>query len=403
MYRYELERGSKKHLCPQCGKKTFVRVVDTATGSYLLETVGRCDRESRCGYQYTWKEYLTDHADVYTSRKSSGNVRKIKATGSNSLNAVGPQMAMSKNGPYDLLCKWPSHRTPDYLSMSHLVNTLDHYNENTLVQFLFRLFPDDRDAISHAVSDYKIGTFEGWTSFPVISTQGRFCKAKLMKFDPISGKRFKDANGKSVISSLQSKLKKAGKLNEDFEADKEVFFGEHLLAKYPDQPIAIVESEKTAILASICKGAFPVDMAWLATGSKQWLKPHRIAKLGRTRTIILYPDADGFELWKRIASEASRLGSNVQVSSLIERLALSGQKANQADLADYLIAEQQKRNDPVRRERFRRIIENQVVWLMNDQGKTEVQAEMEIISSGFYTRAVKRAVDGDLGLTLAPA
>ncbi len=153
-----------------------------------------------------------------------------------------------------------------------------------------------------------------------------------IRFNQATGKRLK---GDYDTSSLPTKLK----LKEDFNY-KQIFFGEHLLPKYPNKPVAIVEAEKTAIIASLC---FP-EMIWLDSNSKTWLNPERIKQLGE-RKIILYPDADGFETWRGIAQNAQRKGLNMKVSNLIENRATDEQKANGYDLPDYLIGEQNEINE----------------------------------------------------------
>jgi len=179
---------------------------------------------------------------------------------------------------------------------------------------------------------YFVGTYEDYTCFPSIDRMNRVCRAKLIRFNPTTGKRLK---GKYDTSSLPAKLK----LKEDFNC-KQIFFGEHLLPKYLNKPVAIVEAEKTAIIASLY---FP-DFVWLGSNSKTWLKAERLQRL-ENRQIILYPDADGFDLWQAVAIEAQRQGLNVKVSSLIEDFATDEQKQNQYDLADYLINQQAEINE----------------------------------------------------------
>ena len=43
-FKYSLDKSSKKHICPNCNKKTFVLYIDTVTGEYLPTDFGRCDR-----------------------------------------------------------------------------------------------------------------------------------------------------------------------------------------------------------------------------------------------------------------------------------------------------------------------------------------------------------------------
>ena len=58
-------------------------------------------------------------------------------------------------------------------------------------------------------------------------------------------------------------MKKAGVLQESWTLTQ-CLFGEHLLKQYPKKVVALVESEKTAV---ICAGLMP-RFLWLATGGK---------------------------------------------------------------------------------------------------------------------------------------
>jgi len=81
----------------------------------------------------------------------------------------------------------------------------------------------------------------------------------------------------------------------------------------------------------------------LAAGSKQGLNVERLKRFG-SHKILLYPDADGFTLWQKIAVDARKQGLTVEVSDLIETRATVEQKENGYDLADYLIEQQRQIN-----------------------------------------------------------
>jgi transcription elongation factor Elf1 len=313
----EKYRGTKsRHTCPTCNSRNcFVRYVDE-NGEYLSDDCGRCNRESKCGFHKKPKEFFADNPQIGSKFQPAAK-RKTNTYQYTNLDAQ--------------ICASIKTKSFDYIPLEKFKLTLGSYDQNTFVQFLLHLFPDCGEEIQDVLKMYFVGTYEDYTCLPQLDRQMRICKAKLIKFNPETGRRLK---GKFDTSSLKTKLK----LKEDFNY-KQIFFGEHLLSRDINKLVAIVEAEKSAIIASLC---FP-EFVWLAIGSKQSLKVEKIKRLDN-RQILLYPDADGFELWQTIATDARRQGLAVKVSSLIENHATAEQKANGYDLADYLISQQAEIN-----------------------------------------------------------
>ena len=321
MIQLEKYRGTKsRHTCPACNNKNqFTRFVDDA-GNYIGDDVGICNRASKCGYRYTAKQFFADNPTVSNSKP------KARRTGRFDVNASQPATASNVQ---------LERKSFDVIAFESFKTTLGSYDQNNFVQFLFNLFPNALEEIQDILKMYFVGSvadYRGnYTCFPSVDAQNRICRAKLIRFSADTGKRLK---GQFDTSSLPAKLK----LKEDFQY-KQIFFGEHLLSKFPDKAIAVVEAEKTAIIASIC---FP-EFVWLGCNSKSWLKVERLKRLGN-RQIILYPDADGYALWQGIAQDAARQGLNVKVSNLIETRATDEQRAGGYDLADYLTRQQSEIN-----------------------------------------------------------
>lgn len=325
MIELEKYRGTKsRHICPGCGSKgVFARYIDN-NGEYLSDDVGRCNRESKCGYHKKPKEHFIDRSKCSTFK----SIERVVHTEHNRTGGTGWNTWNTWN-------RLEHQETPqehfDTIPFESFKDTLEGYDKNSFVIFLNNLLPDSIEKIQNVLKMYFVGTFEDYTCFPSIDRSNKICRAKLIRFNPATGRRLK---GGFDTSSLPAKLKL-----KDFNY-KQIFFGEHLLSKYPDKPVAIVESEKSAIIASIC---FP-EFIWLGCNSKQWLKAERLLHLGK-RKIILYPDADGFAQWQKVAQEARSNGLLVRVSTLIENYATNEQKENGYDLADYLITEQQRINE----------------------------------------------------------
>lgn len=130
-------------------------------------------------------------------------------------------------------------------------------------------------------------------------------------------------------------MKKRGQLPEDYNL-VQCLFGEHLIKMYPDKTVALVESEKSALIAS---GVYP-EYIWLATGGKSQLSIDKL-KVLKGRTVVMFPDVDGFDYWQGKAKELQSIGCKVVVSDVLEKNASDEDRANKIDIADWLVRQLQ--------------------------------------------------------------
>jgi hypothetical protein len=115
----------------------------------------------------------------------------------------------------------------------------------------------------------------------------------------------------------------------DFQLSQ-CLFGEHLL-KGNYKTVAIVESEKTAIIA----GCYLPDFIWLACGGCGNLSVKLCESL-IGRNVVLFPDAGKYKEWSEKAKALSSI-CTVSVSSLIEKEASEAERKVGFDLGDYLV------------------------------------------------------------------
>lgn len=120
--------------------------------------------------------------------------------------------------------------------------------------------------------------------------------------------------------------------------DYTVSFGEHLLHSDDiGKAVALVESEKTALLGSL---VFP-DYVWVAVGGKANFKPERMVALCN-RTVIIFPDVDAFDDWKEKARKLF-LPKRVIVCDLLERLSSAAEREAKVDVGDWFVADLMER------------------------------------------------------------
>lgn len=120
-----------------------------------------------------------------------------------------------------------------------------------------------------------------------------------------------------------------GTTQDDVEFDNKSLFGEHLLARYPQLPVALVESPKNALLGA---AAIPKYL-WIAAGNKNSLQSDILAPL-RGRNVLVLPDRDAIGEWTERLDTMQSL-ANFRVSDFAARMAPEG--AAKYDVADYII------------------------------------------------------------------
>jgi hypothetical protein len=335
-YRYTLDKSSKKFICPACHKNRFVRYIDTYTNEYLPEQYGRCDREADCRY------HLNPYSDGYAkliNEKENG-----KPTNSNY-----QSKSFSYSKPETKLETGITYFDPDTFK-----ETLKGYDNNVFIQNLLcnTPYPFDVSDIEKVISMYGLGTItEGYmagaVTFPFIDKNGNVRTIQVKQFDKENhtiNTNFLHAiiekdyirNKKELPEWLRLYLKNEKKVT--------CLFGEHLLSKYPNNPIALVEAPKTAIYCTLYFG-FPEnenDLLWLAVYNKSSFSFDKIISL-KGRFVYVFPDLskDGntFKEWEKKANEFEQRLNDTQfeVFYLLERIASETDKIKGYDIADFLI------------------------------------------------------------------
>lgn len=292
-YRYTLDKGSKKFRCPSCRKKRFVKYLDRKEDTYLPEKYGRCDREHNCGY------FFSPYEDDSIMGNSQDDWRESTVNDTQS----------------------KQEESPDFIPYEIFNRSRAKYESNQFIQYLLTLF--DESTVSELIQKYHLGTSKHWkgsTVFWQIDQQGNIRTGKVMLYDS-DGHRVKQPfNHIHWVHSI---------MFDDFNLDQ-CLFGEHLITD-EDDPVAIVESEKTAIIASVY---FP-KYTWIASGAKHNLKAEKCQCL-MGKQVTLFPDVGAYEDWQQKASELSYF-CNINTSDLLENLADPEAQAEGYDLADYLI------------------------------------------------------------------
>lgn len=284
-YKYELMKGSRRYICPKCQKKEFKVYVKTGTNIVVDETkYGRCNRQDSCSYhQYP----------------------KIKENDIDSSHYIVPQFIAPK--------------AIDFVDKKIVEATFNEFKSNVFFMYLVKLFGITK---AYELQErYNIGTAKNnGTIYWQQDKEGNFRTGKVMYYGT-NGKRLKDKNSWYIHRRIK----------EDFEL-QQVFFGEHLLSidEYKDKPIALCESEKTAVIMS----EFMPEYVWLVSGGANMLNSFRLLRLHRLDKV--FPDNGQFELWE----QKTKIFNNRSMDISVDNAVRSGIIEEGADILDLWMKEE---------------------------------------------------------------
>ena len=302
--RYTLERyrigGSNRYVCPQCGRmKCFTRYVDVETGEYLSEDCGMCDHKASCGYHYPPKDFFRDHPEL--DCRNSRNTDYINGQ---------PVLRLTNQRPYSPIQRLhpveKKHQT-QFFDLSWAEKSMQR--TSTFRQWL-ELLPVDKERVKQVAEDYYLGgtskdvVINGINHgkaviFWLIDEMNRVHDAKLMAYTA-DGHRV--AGWGNWMRSICQKSHNGPQLQET----EKVLFGLHLLPRYPDKTVCIVESEKTAV---VCASYYP-QCLWLATGGCGNLQREKLQPL-RGRKLVVYPDSGEYAHWKECMEKSGHTAWHV--------------------------------------------------------------------------------------------
>ena len=220
-YRFHLEkyRLGNRYTCPNCERKRcFTRYIDDEGEVSFPDNVGKCDHEHSCGYHYTPKDYFREHPDFLSKDKLPYPTRKN----------IQPKVV---------------EKPISDIANAIMERSLSHYGINPLYQYLFKVFGEQET--ERLMKMYHVGTSYKWggsTIYWQVDKDDKVRTGKVMLYNPKDGHRVKEP--RSYVGWAHAFLHLP-----DFNLCQ-CFFGEHLLAQHPTMSVAIVESEKTAIIAS---------------------------------------------------------------------------------------------------------------------------------------------------------
>lgn len=187
--------------------------------------------------------------------------------------------------------------------------------QNNFIAWLYTLPWGDteRARLPETLWQYCVaGWKRDWVMFWQIDHEGIVRSGKMMMYDDHGHRRKEQENHPKWIYNQPGHYDAQGQYipgpkdilkPEAHDTDIKPLFGAHLLRRYPDATVNVVESEKTALIMANYFGE-PERSLWMAVGGLRFLKLDAMQPLiDQGRTVWLWPDKDGREDWQQVADK----------------------------------------------------------------------------------------------------
>lgn len=204
--------------------------------------------------------------------------------------------------------------------------------KSNFCQCLLKLYPAEK--VRYIVEQYCLGMLEDDSLsedviFWNIDVQGRVCNGKVQRYvTDVDSERFFHCD-KRVVYWLGKSRMMSDVVPKDAVLNNKCLFGEHLLHERPASKVVLVESPKNAVIGA-CHAP---QYVWIAAGNKGNLSRNSLEPL-RNRAVMVYPDCDAIDEWRRILDGMRDLAS-FHVDDFCGRFAPPDK--DKYDIADFLV------------------------------------------------------------------
>lgn len=211
-----------------------------------------------------------------------------------------------------------------------MVESMNRCQSSALFRFLCSLWGNDETArLFHLYNVGATPSMKGAAVFWQVDVKGHIRTGKIMRYGNDGHRTREDGLVNFMWAHrMKSMVENPG----DFNL-VQCFFGELLFSVYPTSRVMIVESEKSAIIAS----HYYPQFLWLASGGCCGCLNKIASQVLKGREVWLVPDLDAEDSWRGKLSMLRTITTTAGIVTALSDMATPEQRAAKLDIADFLL------------------------------------------------------------------